>query len=87
MNEDIDLEGRSFGGLLNKTIQNSARAAHGQLPDTHGFILIIVPLSDKNTGKGKADYVSNVCREDAVRAIKEILFRWGIEEEWMKQAK
>lgn len=82
----MDSEARSYSGLRTETVQNAAKACHAQLPDTHGFIIILMPFGDGN-GEGKADYVSNVKREDAVAALKAILFRWGIDEQWMHQAK
>lgn len=66
------------------TLQAAARAAHGQLPDHCGFILIVLPVGREDA---MAQYVANVQRQDAVKVLKEILFRWGIDEDWMKEAK
>jgi hypothetical protein len=35
----------------------------------------------------QANYVSNCNRQDVVKILKTLLFRWGINEEWMREAK
>lgn len=61
-------------------IQEAAKAVEQLLPDNHGFIVISVPLG---TG-GKLSYVSSMERADAIKTLKEFLFRVGEQEEWMK---
>ncbi len=68
-----------------ETIQKAAKAAHSQLPDC-GFILLVMPFGD-GTGECNAQYVSNCNREDAINVLKTVLFRWGVNEEWMKTIK
>ena len=65
-------------------IQKAARAAHAEIPDM-GFILIVVPFGD-GSGATEAQCISNVKREDAVAGLKQLLFRWGIEGEWIHKA-
>lgn len=67
--------------VRSETMQAAANTLHETLPDM-GFILIVVPFGDSNAG-----YISNCNREDAIRGLKSVLFRWGINEEWMKGAK
>lgn len=67
-----------------ETVQQAARAVHAQLPDV-GFILIVTPFGDGR--EDEANYVSNCNREDAVKILKVLLYRWGIEEDWMTKAK
>jgi hypothetical protein len=75
----------SFSGLRPETLQAIAEGVHSRLPDTHGFILIIAPLGGgmKKAEQTTADYVADINREDAIAAMKMVLFRWGINEEWM----
>lgn len=82
----IDATDIPAGGLSRQKLQEIARAAHDKLPDSFGFILIVTPFGD-GSDYGPAQYASNVNREDAVKALKTILFRWGINDEWMKDAK
>lgn len=65
-------------------------AVHNLLPDTHGFIVITVPFGTGEYDNGEdaeAQYVSNCNREDAIAGLKILLFRWGVNEEWMTKAK
>jgi len=71
--------------LRSETIQAAARAALNVLPDSHGFMLLVVPFGD-GSGEGTAQYVSNLNREDAIKGLKTLLFRWGINDDWMKDA-
>ena len=75
---------RTHSGLQAATLRASASLAHSVLPDTNGFILIVAKFGDGKTDE-QADYISNVKREDAIAALKTILFRWGVNDEWMKK--
>lgn len=66
-------------------LQAAAAAAHEKLPDM-GFILIVTTFG-ADAAEAKAHYISNCNREDAVKILKTLLFRWGINEEWMKECK
>lgn len=69
--------------VTNETLQAAAKAAHGKLPDSVGFIFITVPFGESDAPR--AQYVSNVQRADAIGALKELLARWGMTEDWMKE--
>lgn len=68
------------------TLVDAAVAVDKIFPDTHGFILIAVPFGQP-ANEGIGQYTSNCKREDAVAILKTVLFRWGINDEWMKEAK
>ena len=76
--------------MTTESLQAAARAAHGQMPDTHGFILIVMPFGN-GSGECEAQYVSNCRREDVINVLKTVLFpvlfRWGINDEWMQTIK
>jgi hypothetical protein len=72
--------------ITTEALQAAARAAHSHLPDTHGFILLVMPYSD-GTSDSKAQYASNLNREDALAVLKTVLFRWGVNDEWMQSIK
>lgn len=69
--------------VTTETLQAAARAAHAQLPDNVGFILITVPFGESEAPR--AQYVSNIKRADAVGTLKELLARWGLTENWMEE--
>lgn len=66
-----------------ESMTNAARAARNCLPDHCGMILLVAPYSD-GAEDVNAQYVSNCNREDAVAILKTLLFRWGVNEEWMQ---
>ncbi len=69
-------------------LQKAARAVADIIPKEHGFIIITSPFRinpDDKSGRGY--YVSNVDRGDAIAILKTLLFRWGVNDEWMKEAK
>jgi len=70
--------------MTSENLNQIGAAVHNLLPDTHGFVVIALP---HGTPDGIAQYVSNCKREDAIKALKEILFRWGHNEEWMTKIK
>jgi len=72
--------------MTSETLNRAAAAAHKELPDM-GFILIVTPFGDGETAEVQANYVSNCNRQDVVKILKTLLFRWGINEEWMREAK
>lgn len=61
-------------------LQEAAKAVDQQLPDNHVFILLTAPVG----AGGRLSYVSSMERADAIKTIKEFLFRIGEQEEWMK---
>jgi hypothetical protein len=63
----------------------AAKAIHDKLPDNHGFLLLVVPFNAE--GDGRTAYISNCEREDAIKLLKEFLFRIGEAEDWMKHIK
>ena len=60
----------------------AADAVKAACPPNTGFIIITLPFDD-GTHKPVVSYTANIARPDAVKMLKEILFRWGINEEWM----
>ena len=71
--------------MTRDTLQSAADAAKAQMPDNTGFILLTVPFG--NDDEAIAQYISNMNREDAIKCLKVMLFRWGIDEDWMKDAR
>ena len=71
--------------INSERLQAIARAAHAELPDHCGFILLVSPFGDGDNNT--ADYISNVNREDAIKILKTLLFGWGYNDEWMKNCK
>lgn len=67
-------------------ISDAGKAAHDRLPDNHGFILLAFPLNAVGDAN-RAAYCSNAKREDAVKVLKEFLFRIGQGEDWMQHIK
>ncbi len=51
-----------------------------KFPDGWGFILIAAPLGEG----GRTTYAANVDRADAIKLLKELMFHWGEDENWMK---
>ena len=51
-----------------------------KFPDNHGFILLVAPFGEH----GRTNYTSNIQRTDAIKLLKEFLFRIGEAEDWMK---
>ena len=54
-----------------------------KLPDHHGFLLLSFPFDSP----GHCQYISNAVREDALKTLKEFLFRMGEDANWMKDIK
>jgi hypothetical protein len=67
-------------------LQRAATAIDHQLPDGHGFILLTFPFGG-TPENNVVQYASNAERGDAVLAVKEWLFRMGVNEEWMKHVR
>ena len=63
-------------------LQLAANAVMAKLPDNHGFILLTMHFG--GGPDNRVQYVSNISREDAVKTLKEFLFRIGAAEDWMK---
>jgi hypothetical protein len=66
-------------------IREMGDAVAAKLPDNHGFIVHAAPFGG-DTG-GRTVYTSNVVRADAIKLLKEFLFRIGESEDWMKHIK
>lgn len=66
-------------------LQAVGRDIAAKLPDNHGFICLTFPFGDDPGGR--TQYISNAKREDAIKLIKEFLFRIGASEDWMKHIK
>lgn len=64
-------------------LQAAAHAVANIIPDHKGFILLVAPYGNGESND-RAEYVSNVNREDAIKILKTLLFRWGQNEEWMR---
>jgi hypothetical protein len=54
---------------------------------TFAIVLLQTEEGRKREGAQPSRYAANFRREDGIRALKEILFRWGHEEDWMKEVK
>lgn len=61
-------------------LTEAARALDAKLPDNHGFLLLVKAFGSHDP----VVYVSSVKREDAIKLLKEFLFRIGEGEDWMK---
>jgi hypothetical protein len=66
-----------------------AEQVKAKLPDNHGFLLLTAPFGDLPAGapENRTTYCSNMKREDAIKLLKEFLFRIGEAEDWMKHIK
>jgi len=65
-------------------LENSADSVKKCLPDNHGFLIV---NQEFDNPESPVQYVSNMNREGAIKALKSLLFRWGEEEAWMKHIK
>jgi hypothetical protein len=65
-------------------LKEVAKLVHDKMPDGHGFLVITAPFGD---GDHRMNYISNIQREDAIKLVKEWLFKAGEEETWMKHIK
>lgn len=73
---------------IDSITDQAAAAAAAALPAGCGFILLVAPAGErKETSHVEGSYASNCNREDAIAMLKTLLFRWGINDEWMKRAK
>jgi hypothetical protein len=54
---------------VRERMQETARMIATRLPPGTGFILSF----DLETDKGRTEYISNGCREDCVKALKEFI--------------
>lgn len=78
--------------IRREKMQELAQLVHAQLPDHCGFIVLVAPFggpaqtgpASQDEDQRRAMYASNCQREDAVKILKTMLFRWGLNEEWMK---
>ncbi len=61
-------------------VRLAALAAESNIPDGHGYILLIAPYGSD----GVLRYTSNIRREDAINLLKEFLITASGQEEWMK---
>lgn len=61
-----------------------AKATEAALPPGHYFLLITVPHTD-DPKKAMCQYTASIERPTAISILKTCLFRWGINEEWMKK--
>jgi hypothetical protein len=72
--------------IVCKGLAAAGMAAKELMPENCGFIIVAVPFG-LPPEHAVARYAANVNREDAVAILKALLFRWGINDEWMAQAK
>lgn len=70
--------------LTPEELNSVAKATEAALLPGHHFLLITVPSTD-DPAKAICQYVSTLDRPTAVKILKTCLFRWGINEEWMKK--
>ena len=61
-------------------LQRSIEDVEKHCPDNTAVLII----TKKFGSSGPAQYVANCQREDAIKALKEFLFRIGEAEDWMK---
>lgn len=69
-----------------ETLQAAAKACHDKLPDHCGFLILVAPFGDPTDGDTQGQYISNMNREDAIKILKTMLFRFGVNDQWMKDA-
>jgi len=62
-------------------LQHSIESVEGYCPDNTAVIILTKQFGDV---KSPVAYVSNCSREDAIKCLKEFLFRIGEAEDWMK---
>lgn len=63
-----------------EAMQGIAQAVKEKIPAGFGFFVLVASPGDN----GRANYVSNLARETALKVMKEFIIRNGAEEEWMK---
>lgn len=61
-------------------LQNAMKTTLKIIPDGSAAMIITKRCGD---GDHPVQYVGNLEREDAIKLLKELLFRWGEKEEWM----
>ncbi|MCC7374289.1 MAG: hypothetical protein IT581_06520 [Verrucomicrobiales bacterium] len=61
-------------------MQDIGHAVNERIPEGFAFFVLIAPPS----GSGRANYCSNMKREDAVKVMKEFLIKAGAAEDWMQ---
>jgi hypothetical protein len=69
-------------------ISDAAIALKDALPGL-GYILMVTKINmnpEQSREPVAGRYVANVNRKDAIAVLKTLLFRWGINDEWMKDA-
>lgn len=71
--------------MTKQLMQEAAREVVNKIPD-YGYILLVTPFGNGEV-ETEAHYISNCNREDAIKILKSMLFRWGINEQWMQDAK
>jgi len=73
---------RGYKPVNQEFLRLAADGISAKLPDGWGFILIAAPLGLT----GAVTYTASVERADAIRLLKELMFHWGEEENWMSRA-
>lgn len=74
----------STPGPIASITEQAAAAVAPHIPAGYGFIILVTPFSNAKTIDG--GYVSNCDRASAIKILKTILFRWGINDEWINKA-
>lgn len=63
-------------------MQAAAHAVRAVMPEGVGFFIFAAPIGEVE--HGRANYVSNIRREDAIKCMKEFIIKAGHGEDWMK---
>lgn len=62
-------------------MQDLGKTVSDKLPKGFNFFLFVAPVGDD---EGRANYVSTIERECAIKCMKEFIIKCGHEEDWMK---
>ena len=68
-------------------MQDIASRIVERIPEGFTFMLFIAPSENATPNDGRANYISNMQRVDALNCMKEFIIKSGAEEDWMKHIK
>jgi hypothetical protein len=69
---------------MKEKLQSIAQSVVTQIPKDFGFFMFIIPTENASDHDGRANYVSNIRREDVIKCMKEFIIKSGTAEDWMK---
>lgn len=65
-------------------LKEVCKAIEAKLPDQHGFLVLTFPFNQPDR---RVTYSANCSREEGIKILKAMLFRWGESEDWIKHIK